>query len=87
MAEALAVGVPIVSNARIGDIDTMTTRLKAGAIIDLGESDSLSSIVSSLDSLKEMGGYALRARAKPELDLQVAESSYKKIYEQMEQSL
>ena len=87
IAEALAVGVPVVSNAGIGDIDTITARLKAGTVIDLDKPDSLSHIVSSLDSLKKMGGPNLRARAKPELDLHVAELSYKKIYEQLEQSL
>ncbi|MDE4455112.1 glycosyltransferase [Psychrobacter sp. DAB_AL62B] len=87
MAEALAVGVPVVSNAGIGDIDTMTARLKAGAVINLDEPDSLSDIVSSLDSLKKMGGHNLRARAKAELDLHVAELSYKKVYEQLEHSL
>lgn len=87
IAEALAVGVPVVSNAGIGDIDDMTARLKAGAVINLDKPDSLSHIVSSLDSLKKMGGLNLRARAKPELDLHVAELSYKKIYEQLEQSL
>ena len=87
IAEALAVGVPVVSNAGIGDIDEMTTRLQAGAVIDLDKPDSLSAIVSSLDSLKKMGGPKLRARAKSELDLHVAALSYKKIYEQLEQTL
>ena len=86
IAEALAVGVPVVSNAGIGDIDDMTARLKAGAVIDLDKPDSLSDIVSSLDSLKKMGGSNLRARAQSELDLHVAELSYKKIYEQLEQT-
>ena len=79
--------MPVVSNAGIGDIDDMTARLKAGAVIDLDKPDSLSDIVSSLDSLKKMGGPNLRARAKSELDLHVAELSYKKIYEQLEQTL
>ena len=87
IAEALAVGVPVVSNAGIGDIDDMTARLQAGAVIDLDKPDSLSAIVSSLDSLKKMGGPKLRARAKSELDLHVAALSYKKIYEQLEQTL
>ena len=86
IAEALAVGVPVVSNAGIGDIDDMTARLKAGAVIDLDKPDSLSDIVSSLDSLKKMGGSNLRALAQSELDLHVAELSYKKIYEQLEQT-
>lgn len=87
IAEALAVGVPVISNAGIGDIDDMTTRLQAGAVIDLDKPDSLSAIVSSLDSLKKMGGPKLRARAKSELDLHVAALSYKKVYEQLEQTL
>lgn len=87
IAEALAVGVPVISNAGIGDIDDMTARLQAGAVIDLNKPDSLSDIVSSLDSLKKMGGPKLRARAKSELDLHVAALSYKKIYEQLEQTL
>lgn len=87
IAEALAVGVPVVSNAGIGDIDDMTTRLQAGAVIDLDKPDSLFTIVSSLDSLKKMGGPKLRTRAKSELDLHVAALSYKKIYEQLEQTL
>ncbi len=87
IAEALAVGVPVISNAGVGDIDDMTARLQAGAVIDLDKPDSLSAIVSSLDSLKKMGGPKLRARAKSELDLHVAALSYKKIYEQLEQTL
>lgn len=86
MAEALAVGVPVISNTGIGDIDIITHTLKAGVVINLDDSKVLADLISSLDSLKAMGGDALRQRAKPVLDLDVAELSYKKIYQHLEQT-
>ena len=87
IAEALAVGVPVISNSGIGDVDAMTCKLNAGAIINLSDKNEVLKVVSSLDALKSIGGDALRQRARSVLDLSVAELTYNNIYQQLETNI
>lgn len=86
LAEAFAVGVPAISNRGIGDVDEMTRALDAGALVDLTQAESVNSVVASLDAIAATGGAALRERARAALGLEVAESHYRRVYQELEQA-
>ncbi len=86
LAEAFAVGVPVISNTGIGDVDNTTSMLQAGAIVDLSQGESVAGVIGRLDHLRAMGGGALRERARPVLGLEVAEAAYRDVYRELEQA-
>lgn len=86
LAEAFAVGVPAVSNRGIGDVDEMTKRIDAGAVVDLEDPASVDEVVDRLDEIIDKGGMALRARARQILGLEVAAESYRRVYRDLEEA-
>jgi glycosyltransferase involved in cell wall biosynthesis len=86
LAEAFAVGVPAISNTGIGDVDEMTKALDAGALVDLGNVDSMKNVIAHLDAIAAKGGLALRERSRVSLGLEVAESHYRRVYQELEQA-
>lgn len=86
LAEAFAVGVPVISNTGIGDVDERTLALDAGVLVDLSHAESVSSVVVRLDAIAAKGGAALRERARGGLGLEVAEAQYRHVYQELEQA-
>lgn len=84
LAEAFAVGVPAISNKGIGDVDELTKRLDAGAIVDLNNPQSVTDIVNRLDDIVAKGGEDLRQRSRPLLGLEVATGTYRRVYQDLE---
>lgn len=80
LAEAFALGIPVISNSGVGDVDQITHDLDAGAVVDFSDSEAFEKIVAEIESIKAKGGPNLRARARERFGLEVAQSSYKQIY-------
>ncbi len=80
LAEAFAMGIPVISNSGVGDVERITSELDAGAVIDLDDSDAIGQLVGQLDVVCSKGGPALRARARKRFGLEVAEESYRQVY-------
>ena len=76
-AESLAMGIPVISNDGIGDINEITNKLNSGQIVDLNNFDSFSN--QNLENIINLGGDSLRLRSKI-LSLDFAISEYKKVY-------
>lgn len=85
LAEAFAVGVPAISNTGIGDVDEMTKRLDAGAVVDLYDPGEVEKVVNRLEEIMAKGGVPLRARARALLGLEVARDSYRRVYQDLEE--
>jgi len=77
-AESLAMGIPVISNDGIGDINEITNKLNSGQIVDLNNFDSFSN--QNLENIINLGGDSLRLRSKKILSLDFAISEYKKVY-------
>ncbi len=77
-AESLAMGIPVISNKGIGDINEITSILNAGQIIDPYNFKSFTK--NNLEKLINLGGDSLRTRSKKMLSLEYAISEYKKVY-------
>lgn len=84
LAEAFALGIPAISNVGVGDIDTMTRALDAGAVVDLNDPDAFMAISRDLDSILAKGGERLRECARETLGLERAKLAYRRVYEQLE---
>lgn len=81
--EALALGIPVISNSSVGDIDELTLRLNAGATVDLNKIDSPEYVKAVVNRVREINLEKLRALAYEVLDIHVACDSYNKVYEEI----
>lgn len=86
LAEAFALGIPVISNAGVGDVDQITRDLDAGAVIDLGDAQAFDKLAAELDQIRARGGAGLRARARERFGLEVAEQSYRQVYAALERA-
>jgi len=87
LAEAFAMGVPVISNTGVGDVASITRALDAGELLDLADSTAIGLMVGQLDKIREKGGMSLRERARECLDLGIARQRYREIYEQLDRTL
>lgn len=87
LAEAFAVGVPVISNAGVGDVDQITQDLDAGVVFDLADASAMKRVVVELDLICQKGGKDLRDRARLRLGLEFAESAYHQVYKAIEETL
>jgi glycosyltransferase involved in cell wall biosynthesis len=84
-AEALAVGVPIISNIGIGDVEETLYCLKAGITMNPECKISMLQTVKLLDKVKSYGGIELRRRAQTYFDLEIANNEYERIYKKLKE--
>lgn len=87
LAEAFALGIPVISNTGVGDVDQITRDLDAGMVIDLDEVQAFDELAIQLDMIRAKGGLGLRARARERFGLEVAEESYRQVYVALECAL
>lgn len=86
LAEAFALGIPVISNAGVGDVDQITRDMDAGAVIDLSDVQAFDKLAAELDLIRAKGGPGLRARARERFGLEVAEASYRQVYATLERA-
>jgi hypothetical protein len=86
-AEALALGVPVISNVGIGDVEQITRELDAGGVFDLADPAAMAQVVEDLDLICQKGGKRLRDRARPKLGLEVAARAYRDVYRSVERMI
>lgn len=84
LAEAFALGVPVISNKGIGDVDRITTELDAGALVDLRDGRDFERAAANLDRIRAKGGDRLRRVAREHFDLEIASASYRDVYRAVE---
>ncbi len=84
LAEAFALGIPVISNVDVGDVEQITADLDAGATFDLKDAQAFDHLAGILDQIKTKGGTALRERSRKRFGLEVAASSYRQVYDAVE---
>jgi glycosyltransferase involved in cell wall biosynthesis len=80
LAEAFALGIPVISNKGIGDVDSITVDLDAGALVDVTDPDDLERVARTLDQIRVKGGERLRRAARERFGLEIASASYRAVY-------
>lgn len=85
-AEALAMGLPVISNKGIGDIEDITNLLKAGVTIELndelGDLD-FNNISLNINEIIKLGGEELRKNSEKILSIDLAYNRYKSVYNKL----
>lgn len=84
LAEAFALGIPVISNVNVGDVEQITSELDAGATFDLNDAQAFECLAGILDQIKAKGGEGLRERARKTFGLEVAAASYRHVYDVIE---
>ena len=82
MGEMLAVGLPIVANAGVGDVQPMIENIGCGVAIGSFDADSYSSALDRLDCLKT-SSLERRERAFPWFDVDLGIERFDKIYREL----
>lgn len=82
-AEALAMGIPLICNYGVGDLEEFFEILNAGTIINCNSDEDFVKVVDNLLYLKSLGGNHLREKSKKWFSLELADIKYKLVYEKM----
>ena len=80
MAESFAMGIPVICNPGVGDIEAQVNNLNGGKVIDFLSDEVLEDLSLNLHGIINLGGMRLRESSKKFFDLNVANERYKMIY-------
>mgnify|MGYP006092341179 CR=1 FL=1 len=87
IGEALACGVPIISNQGIGDIDWIVKDLDAGIILSGYSKTDLIDAINYISSDEKPNRRLIREKARKYFDLKVANASYQSAYSLIQERL
>jgi glycosyltransferase involved in cell wall biosynthesis len=79
-AEALAMGIPLICNYGVGDLEEFFELVKAGKIIKNTSDEEMIKVVEDLFLVKSLGGRKLREESKKWFSLELANKKYKNVY-------
>lgn len=80
IAEAFAMGVPIITNKGIGDIDEILNQFKGGITLDYSNKMEVYKFCKNIKKLIALGGRRLRNTTKKHFDLGRANDGYTNLY-------
>ena len=80
LGELLAMGIPVVTNSGIGDVDQIVPTLGAGLIVPEFSDQAYARSVEELRRLTSIDRHSLRARAQALFDLAPAVKAYDALY-------
>ena len=83
IAEAFAVGIPVICNSGVGDTDELVKRVKGGFIIREINQRTLSETLNKLESINKQGGKRLREESRIFFGLEHALKLYNKVYNEI----
>ena len=80
IGEFLSMGIPVICNKYIGDLETIIPSLNAGTVIDISLNQKNINILKSINFLKNHKKYLIRMKSKKIYSLDNANKKYKEIY-------
>ena len=83
IAEFLSMGIPIVCNKKIGDINEIVSLLKVGMMIDLDSKKNNLKILDFIKNLEIFSKEDIRAKSKKIYSLDNANKKYKELYDSL----
>jgi glycosyltransferase involved in cell wall biosynthesis len=83
LGEYLAMGIPVVTNAGVGDVDRILQQVRGGLLVDELSMDGYRKVVDQLDRLKTIDPYSLRQNTRTILDLSTAVDEYDHLYRRL----
>lgn len=79
-AELMGLGIPVISNFGVGDLDVIINNTKTGQLIDMNEVTSIDKVINSMDDLVAIDRDYIRKRGKEIYSLTKGSLSYDGIY-------
>ena len=79
-AELMGLGIPVIANYGIGDIDTIIENTKTGQLINMNDSQSIIKVIKSLSDLAKIDKAMIRAKGRAIYSLSKGCESYENIY-------
>ena len=79
-AELMGLGIPVIANYGIGDIDTIIENTKTGQLINMNDSQSIIKVIKSLNDLAKIDKAMIRAKGRAIYSLSKGCESYENIY-------
>lgn len=80
LAESLAMGIPVLYNKNIGDVENILNKLKCGKTINYNDSDEVEDFCKNLKSFIKYDGEHIVLKSKEFFDIAVANEKYKIVY-------
>lgn len=82
-AEALAMGIPLICNNGIGDVEKQINLLNAGYVVDLEKDYNFQNILQKFEQIKFLNSKEIRTNAYQLFDISLAYEKYKFIYNKL----
>lgn len=83
LGEMLAMGIPVICNSGIGDVDYIINDCKAGIVLPDMSVRSMEASLEKLPVLMELNPALIRQRALPYIDLRIAVEAYSNVYKKL----
>ena len=81
LGEYFAMGIPVVTNAGVGDVDETVESLGAGVIVSDFSTDAYARSIEHLSGITALDPQALRERSRTIFDLQSGVAAYHRLYQ------
>jgi proteasome assembly chaperone (PAC2) family protein len=81
MGEVLAMGLPVICNAGVGDTDYIIHKYQAGAITDAFTDEAFDQVIARMDDLLRLPPEHYRQAALEYFDLQKGVELYDQVYQ------
>ena len=83
MGELMAMGIPLICNANVGDVDLIMNKVNAGFCLDTLDSSSYEKIIPRLENWRENTLENIRENSKQFYDLKNGLNLYTALYDQL----
>lgn len=81
--EIMAMGIPVITNSGVGDVETIVKKYDAGFVLNDFSDESFNKVVNEMAAGKSFNHTAIREGAKEFYALDTAIDRYRKVYEQI----
>lgn len=83
MGEVLAMGLPVICNAGVGDTDYIVEKYQVGAVVDSFSNDAFDQAVVQMERLAQIPPEHFRGAAQDYFDLQKGVELYNEVYQKL----
>ena len=79
-AELMGLGIPVIANYGIGDIDTIVENTRTGKLVNMNDPESITKVIKSLNDLATIDKAMVRSKGKAIYSLSKGCKTYEQIY-------
>jgi glycosyltransferase involved in cell wall biosynthesis len=83
LGEILAMGIPVICNSRIGDVEAIVKSTDAGVAVDRFDKETFQEVISQIPALLAKNGIEIREKAYDYYTLDNAVNKYAEVYQQV----